>query len=354
LAYTDAGSIPIGIWLATNSPIPTSTNGNPTPISVIADVAANPSPDDFAISPDQNTVYLCDDNTTYNGGGIQRCDYNPSSGYVYSYTLGTGTGSTAGASCLQVDFSANGSWGPGVTGAIVYATTAGASGNSLITFVDNGNPNSTPQTVTVLDTANPNEILRGVRFGPQPGATVPVAIASNPQPQIVNIGGTAVFTVVAQNNGPFTYQWMLNSSTLTDGTSIPGSGAVVSGTQTASLTVSGADLAANGGYYSVVVNNQSPGGSPLTSSSALLTVVTPPRFTTTGAGPVTLNGNGTGVLNFSGTAGTTYHIWGSTNLALTPVTSTWTLITTGTFSGGADSCAISTTSRGEFYVITQP
>ena len=107
------------------------------------------------------------------------------------------------------------------SGAIIYATTAGASGNNLIKFVDNGNPNSTPQTVTVLDTANANEILRGVRFGPTPGAAVPVAIVSNPQSQSVSIGGTAVFTVVAQNNGPFTYQWQLKSSTLGNGASIP-------------------------------------------------------------------------------------------------------------------------------------
>jgi hypothetical protein len=205
----------------------------------------------------------------------------------------------------------------------------------------------------VLDTVNGNQILRGVRFGPVAGA-VPVTIVSNPQPQSVFLGETTAFTVSA-SSGPFTYQWYLNSNALTNGPSISGSGATITGAQAATLTVSSAGAADNQGSYSVVVNNPFPADTA-TSGSALLTVVVPPapKFATTGAGPVTLNGNGAGQLNFSGTAGTTYHIWGTANVALTPLTSTWTLLGAGTFSGGADSFAINTTNQRQFYVITQP
>jgi hypothetical protein len=61
------------------------------------------------------------------------------------------------------------------------------------------------------------------------------------------------------------------------------------------------------------------------------------------------------VLHFSGTAGGTYHVWSTTNVALTPVESKWTLLGTGTFSGGADAFTCPTNEpRTEFYTITQP
>jgi len=347
-----------------------------------------------------------------------------------------------GASCLTVDFSANATWGPTVTGAIIYATTGGTSSYQLIKIVDTGAGSS----ATVLLQANVNELLRGVRFGP--AASAPI-IATSPQPQSTFVGGTAVFTVVAQN-GPLTYQWQLNGHNLINGASPSGSGALISGAQSPSLTVSPVGAADDQGSYTVVVSNPFP--TPTTSSSALLSVPVkitgfPPllEYVTNGGtahltvaatggaplsyqwtGPcgilsdgsgdpcnggaivagsstaaltisgVTTADNGsytvtvsnpdpssansstvpsvlvvvnapqftpggpiTGVgaspqLNFSGTAGTAYTIWGSSDLTLTPVTRTWTKLTSGTFSGGADSFTMTPPITYEFYVITQP
>ena len=62
-------------------------------------------PNDFAISPDGNTVYIADDNTVNGnaGGGIERWDFNQVQ-WNLSYVLGTGTNSSVGARGLTVDF----------------------------------------------------------------------------------------------------------------------------------------------------------------------------------------------------------------------------------------------------------
>jgi hypothetical protein len=446
IVYTDVNSSPIGLFAVAGLATGTSTS------NLFISEPTGSSPNDFAISPDQpaGTIYIADDNSIAGGGGIQRYDFDGSA-YNYSYTLGTGNFSTAGARCLTADFSANGAWGSGVTGAIIYATTAEANGNRLISIVDNG-PGS---PVTVLSTAKNNQLYRGVRFGPAPAQ---VSIVSNPQPQSNYIGGSVVFSVVA-GAGPFTYQWQLNNANLTDGQTIPGSGATVIGSQTGSLTISNIDLADQGGQYSVTVNNSYPssttsgsaqltvlytpvliatnaplavvvtnggtaiipvgvsGGAPITiqwylngdgtalangpspqagssanisiaggNSNSTLTisgasaadngsqyyfvasnpgtstnnqntlttlyVVSSPQFA--GSAPITSQGGGSLQLNVQGTAGSPYRIWASTNLSLTPITSTWTPVYTNTFSGGVDNVPLTTTKLYQFYVITQP
>jgi hypothetical protein len=345
VVYSDNQVSPAGIWAFSGEP-----TAGATPANVLADAAGNAN--DFAASPDTtgfppttSTIYVGDSSSIAGGGGVQRYDWNGSA-YTLSYTLGTGTGSTSGASCLTVDFSANTTWGPGATGAKIYATTAVGSSNQLIKIVDTGATSS----ATVLLQANANELLRGVRFGPV--ASVPI-IVSNPQSQSVAQGGTTNFTTSAQN-GPLTYQWQLNGANLTNGPSISRSGATITGAQTTNLTVANVGSSDNAGSYTVVVSN--PHG-PATSIAAVLTVLAPPappQFATNGAGPLTVTGPGSGTLNFSGTAGGTYHVWSTTNVGLTPIDSTWTLLGTGTFSGGADHFAITVTATNEFYVLTQP
>ena len=120
---------------------------------------------EFAGSPDGATVYVADERA-YDGtqkGGIQRWDTNTvSGGYTYAYTLRSFSGGTNGARGLTVDWSANPIWGAGVTGAILYATTAAPQTNSLVKITDTGSA-SAPLT---LVTAGLNQLLRGVRFGP--------------------------------------------------------------------------------------------------------------------------------------------------------------------------------------------
>ncbi|HEY3913429.1 MAG TPA: immunoglobulin domain-containing protein, partial [Verrucomicrobiae bacterium] len=246
IVYSDNQASPAGIW---------GVSGEPTKGSVASALLtdASGSPNDFAASPDTgayppstSTVYVADSSASTNGGGIQRYDWNGAA-YVLSYSIAGSGVLTNGASCLAVDFSANTTWGAGVTGAIIYATTTGNPGNSLIQIVDTGAGSS----VTVLDTVNTNEILRGVRFGPVEG---PAVIASNPVSTNAFVGGTAVFSVLA-GNGPLTYQWQLNGTNLSDGPSLSGSGAVIFGSQSNVLRVSDVGSLDDGGSYTVIVSN---------------------------------------------------------------------------------------------------
>jgi autotransporter-associated beta strand protein len=77
----------------------------------------------------------------------------------------------------------------------------------------------------------------------------------------------------------------------------------------------------------------------------------PPQFV---QAPLMLN-DGNFQLKFAGTSGN-YRLWTTTNLAFSPITSTWTQLTSGTFSGGSvtfkDSNATNYPRR--FYSITIP
>lgn len=86
-------------------------------------------------------------------------------------------------------------------------------------------------------------------------------ITTQPQSQIVNQGGTASFNVVAIGQGPFSYQWFFN------GTSINGA--------TSSTLTIGNVRSTNDGPYTVMVSNSS--GSTA-SAAATLTVRVPPSI----------------------------------------------------------------------------
>jgi hypothetical protein len=146
-------------------------SGSPSSTAVLSvSTGANSDPNDFAFSPDGLTVYIADDDsfTTASGvGGIERWDYNGSA-WVFNYSLGTGTGNW-GARGLTVDFSQFPGGGSSARGAVIYATTAESSTNRLIRIADNSGSGS---SATVLATAGPNQLFRGVRFAPpsQPSA----------------------------------------------------------------------------------------------------------------------------------------------------------------------------------------
>jgi hypothetical protein len=168
-------------------------------------------------------------------------------------------------------------------------------------------------------------------------------IKSPPANVTVSPGHSVHFSVTTVSNGSSAgYQWSNNGSPLADGGSI-------SGSSTSKLTISGARWT-NAGIYSVLVTN----GYGSASAQAVLTVtVPPPQFVLNQ--PLTLLGDGTAQLNFSGTAGTSYHLWATTNLALPPAVSTWILLTNGVFSGGVDTfTGFPATNQQGFYTLTQP
>ena len=61
-------------------------------------------------------------------------------------------------------------------------------------------------------------------------------------------------------------------------------------------------------------------------------------------------------LNLTGTAGSSFRLWSTTNLALHPVTNTWTLVSSGAFSVArtASITDAQATNAAKFYVITEP
>jgi hypothetical protein len=336
LVFSDAAASTVGIY---------GCIGLPTgPASAAILIAETNSPVDFAASPDLQTVYITDNGafagTSVQAGGIQRWDVNGISPYGlptygYSYTLGTGTGSTVGARGLTVDFSAASAWGAGVTGAKVYATTGESSGNRLIKIVDTGAASS----ATVVAVAGSSQILSGVRFGP---VVVSPSFAAQPQPHAGLAGSALTFSADAVGSGPLTYQWYFQVGGVDSFIAIP---AATNATYTINSVGSG-----NVGNYYVVVKN--PGNLTVQSDPVSFTLEAPPHFTS----GVYLGPELGFQLNFIGQAGTGYTIWATTDLALTPVQSTWAALTTGTFSGGTDTFTDPNvgTNPQQFYIISVP
>jgi len=330
LVFSDAAGSPSGIYAC--SGLPTTTAGSTVMIT------ETNSPMDFAASPDLNTVYITDNGafggTSVQAGGIQRWD-GSGGVYTYSYTLGTGSGSTAGARGLTVDFSAASTWGAGVTGAKLYATTAESSGNRLIKIVDTGASSS----ATVLATAGPSQALAGVRFGP---TIIPPGFSGALQNESALAGSSVTFSAGAVGSGPFTYQWYFQAN-------CTGSFHAINLATNDTYTINPAG-SGNAGCYYVVVRN--PGGLTAQSPSVSFTLLLPPQFISE-----TYLGPGVGFqLYFTGPAGSGYTIWTSTDVSLTPVENTWTQLTTGTFSGGVDTYTDTSggTNPQQFYIITVP
>jgi len=164
-------------------------------------------------------------------------------------------------------------------------------------------------------------------------------ITSQPTDETVGAGQTANFTVGATGVPDPTYQWFKDTTNLVGQTG-------------ATLTISSSS-GLNIGTYFVIVSNSV--GS-VTSSNAVLTV-NPPTTPSTIVSPTVTGGNVQFTINGpAGSAGFGYRVWATTNLALTPVTSTWTLVTSGTFDTNpvviTDPTASGLPQR--FYIITVP
>ena len=250
LVFADATVAAGGLYASSGTPEPLPAN-NATSSLLISESSF---PIDFAFSPDLNTVYIADGlgfgGTYAQSGGIERWDTNAvSGGYSFSYSLPVDPSQTLGAAGVTVDFSAASAWGPGVTGAKIFATTYGSASNSLVSIADNG-PGSTP---SVLVTVGPNNALRGVRFGP---AAVPPVILVGPQSQTNFPGNSVTFSVAAAGSAPFYYQWY-------------GPSGLITGATNNIFTTSGITFGSAGGYYAVVSNLT---GTNAVSATAILTV----------------------------------------------------------------------------------
>ncbi len=105
-------------------------------------------------------LYIADDRTIANGGGLHRFDWNnTSSSWVYQYTIQSGI--TTGLRGLTGEL---------VSGNVVlYATTVGVTsgssqGNALVTVTDTG----ASSTFATIINSPTNTFFRGVAFTPVP------------------------------------------------------------------------------------------------------------------------------------------------------------------------------------------
>jgi hypothetical protein len=104
--------------------------------------------------------------------------------------------------------------------------------------------------------------------------------------------------------------------------------------------------------FAVVVANSS--GS-VTSSVVSLTVIVP-EAPVTDSSTIQKLGDGNLQFSFSGTQNASYRVWATADLTLTPITSTWNLVGSGTFGASPVSFTDlnSTNFPQRFYIITSP
>ena len=159
-------------------------------------------------------------------------------------------------------------------------------------------------------------------------------IIRQPADETAFIGRNTTLSVEAAGIPKPSYQW------LKDGT-------VLAGETNASLNLDDVQ-AADAGTYSVVISNAV---GTVKSQGAKLTVANAPSLL-----HARRLSNGNIQFAIEGPAGLGYRIWATTNLSLSPVTNTWTLVTNEIFGGNAslftDSRAMSLSQR--FYMITVP
>src|SRR5216684_535379 len=96
----------------------------------------------------------------------------------------------------------------------------------------------------------------GYVAGTTNGSPAAPSITTQPASQMVTVGQTATFTVVATGSAPLSYQWKKN-------------GTAISGAMSSSYTTPATTSADNGSQFTVVVSNIA---SSVNSSAATLTV----------------------------------------------------------------------------------
>jgi len=189
-------------------------NGLPTTPTTPTKLFTSSNPNDFAMSPDGLTIYVTDgSNIASGGGGIQRWDNNGGTwalSYTYSTPPFTGSGNN-GPDGLAVDFSNFSGGGSIGFGAVIYATTGQGTQNNLFQIVDtDGN-----ETPSIFYTFGPNQVGRGIRFGP-----VPTTVVVKPK-LTINVSGTTVTISWADSATGYTLESTPNLPATWNATGLP-------------------------------------------------------------------------------------------------------------------------------------
>jgi alpha-tubulin suppressor-like RCC1 family protein len=160
-------------------------------------------------------------------------------------------------------------------GTVTFSVAAAGSQplNYQWTFNNNAIPGATGATLTLSNVQRTNAGNYAVNVSNQYGsvnssvATLTVidpAIVSQPASQTVNGGQNVTFNVVAAGTSPLNYIWFKGGVPLTDGGNI-------SGSKSATLTLSNVTGGSGGSYFVIITN----GYGSVTSSVASLTVIDP-------------------------------------------------------------------------------
>jgi len=149
--YADSGSTGTSNVFKVGTGLPTTTG--PTTTALTGMPTSNASPYGFAFFDRTgvkgiDTVYVADDRTVANGGGIQKWSWN---GTTWSLAKTFTSGITTGVRGLAAEVVAG--------KVIIYATTTETTQNKLVKLVDDG---SASPAITTLSTAAVNTVYRGV------------------------------------------------------------------------------------------------------------------------------------------------------------------------------------------------
>jgi hypothetical protein len=235
----------------------------------------------FYFDPSQTICYVADERSIANGGGIQKW-VNTSGAWSLAYTIATGSLSTTGARSVIADFS-------GVN-PIIYATTAEANLNRLISIADVG----FASTATTLATSNPNTIFRGIAFSP---------FCSAPQVSSITLNGL-----------PCVNETLTLSANMISGTSLSyswtGSGSFSSSSQNPTLTALG-----NGSYSVAITNGCGSASSNTFINIYPLPIISANSSTICTGGLATLTANGASSYTWS-------NLSNSSSISVSPVNST--------------------------------
>jgi hypothetical protein len=165
------------------------------------DPAGNfPSSQQFAISPDGNTIFVSDSRTDSFGGILEFFQAIPGS-WTPVGSLQAGTGSDSGLRGLAVDFSGS--------APILYATTTGGSADRLVKITGGTLDGSAPSfSVTTLATAPANEVFRGIALVPTSPGTTPstTTLTVSGDPGSYGTGDTLTATMDAAETGWVSFQ----------------------------------------------------------------------------------------------------------------------------------------------------
>jgi hypothetical protein len=159
-----------------------------------------PSSQQFAISPDGNTIFVADGRTDNFGGILEFFQSTPGSWLELGH-LQAGTGSDSGLRGLAADFSG--------TVPVLYATTTGSSANRVVKITGGTLDGSAPSfNFTTLATAAANEVFRGVGPAPTvPGATTSATTLSvTGSPSDYGTGVTLTATMDGAETGWVSFQ----------------------------------------------------------------------------------------------------------------------------------------------------